>query len=190
MAINTAEKKGLRVKLTYDDYVLFPDDRNKHEIIEGEHFMVPSPNTRHQMISFAIAHLLRDFVHKKKLGKVLYAPIDVVLSAINVVQPDIIFISNSRSNIITEANIQGPPDLVIEIISESSRKIDKVLKKDLYAQYSVREYWIVDPVVDVVEIFILDEGGYKKRGEYGIGDTIDTDLIKGLTIPLNEVFEE
>src|SRR5574341_724660 len=106
-------------KLTYKDYLLFPENGKRHELIDGEHYMTPAPSTRHQRISGKVFKTLSNFIEKNKLGEVFYAPCDVVFSNTDVVQPDIVFISNENKHIITDSNIQGTPDLVVEIISET-----------------------------------------------------------------------
>lgn len=176
------------VKFTYKDYLLFPEDGKRHEIIDGEHFMTPAPSTRHQRISGRIFRILSDFVEENKLGEVFCAPYDIVLSDVDVVQPDIVFISSENKHIITESNIQGTPDLVIEIISETTRKTDKVIKHRLYEKFGVKEYWIIDPVVDTVEVYRPSEIGYKKTAEYEKGEKLSSTLLKDLTIDLEEIF--
>ncbi len=176
------------VKFTYEDYLLFPENGKRHELIDGEHYMTPAPSTKHQRISRKLLRILDNFVEKNKLGEVFDAPYDIIFSDINVVQPDIIFISNENMRIITERNVQGSPDLVIEIISEGTRKTDKVIKRRLYEKFGVKEYWIIDPVVDTLEVYKPTERGYKKVAEYEKGDVLSSELLKGLTINLAEIF--
>ena len=104
-------------KLTYDDYLLFPEDGLRHEILDGEHYVTASPFVRHQRISGRIYRPLSSWVEERDLGEVFYASVDVVLSPHDVAVPDLFYISKERSEIITEKNIQGAPDLIIEIIS-------------------------------------------------------------------------
>ncbi|HBI24855.1 MAG TPA: restriction endonuclease, partial [Nitrospiraceae bacterium] len=127
MATSIIEKK----KYTYEDYLKTPDDV-RYELIEGELLMTPSPVPRHQRISRKIEFILEEFVTNNDLGEIFYAPCDVHLDNENVVQPDILFISKERLNIIGEKNIQAAPDLAIEILSESSAYRDLVQKKKLY----------------------------------------------------------
>jgi hypothetical protein len=119
-------------KLTYEDYCLLPDDGRRHEIIDGEHYVNPAPHTKHQRISRKIAFAMATFVEPRRLREVFYAPYDVLLSGINIVEPDILYVSGARSHIITDANIQGAPDLVVEILSTGNRKYDEVVKFKLY----------------------------------------------------------
>ena len=133
-----------RIKFTYTDYLLLPEG-DRRELIEGDFYMVPSPSFRHQSISRDISTPLWDYVRTNGLGVVVWAPMDVVLTQESVVQPDILFISNERREIITDNNISGAPDLVVEILSPSTADRDRELKLRLYARHGVREYWIVDP---------------------------------------------
>ena len=150
MATSIIEKK----KYTYDDYLKTPDNK-RYELIEGELYMTPSPITSHQRISRKIEFLLEKFVTENDLGEIFDAPYDVHFDDENVVQPDILFISKDRLNIIGDKNLQGAPDLVIEILSESNAYRDLIQKKKLYARFGVKEYWIVVPGEKTIDIHIL-----------------------------------
>ncbi|MEW6675939.1 MAG: Uma2 family endonuclease [Nitrospirota bacterium] len=123
-------------RYTYEDYLKTPEDE-RYELIGGELLITPSPIPNHQRISRKLEFMLEKFVTENNLGEVFYAPCDVYLDEENVVQPDILFISKERLNIISEKNIQGAPDLVIEIISENTAYRDLVQKKRLYARFGV-----------------------------------------------------
>src|SRR5262245_26850706 len=104
------------VKLTYDDFLLFPDDGQRHELIDGEHYVTASPIPRHQRISGNLYWLIRSYLEKHPIGEVLFAPVDIVLSDFDVVVPDLLYMSNERSReVMTHANVRGAPELVIEI---------------------------------------------------------------------------
>jgi Uma2 family endonuclease len=148
----TAVRAPEALQFTYQDYLHLPDDGKRYQIIEGEVYMVPAPTPAHQTIQGNIYYLLRSFVAVRDLGRVFLAPCDVVLSNEDVVQPDLLFISRERSQIITERNIAGAPDLIVEILSPHTRKLDRILKRRLYARYGVQEYWLVDPATRTVEI--------------------------------------
>lgn len=135
------------VRFTYEDFLLFPNDGKRHEIIDGDHFMTPSPDTKHQRVSGNLFNAIANFLKGRKNGEVFTAPFDVMLSDEDIVEPDLLFVSADRSAIITDKNVQGPPDLVVEILSDSTRKTDEIVKRKLYERYGVREYWIVDPEV-------------------------------------------
>lgn len=157
--------------LTYWEYTLLPDDGNRYEILEGELQMTPSPKTKHQVVSRNLLVEISLFLKKNKIGKVFGAPYDVILSQDNVVEPDIIFISNDNLDIITEDNVQGSPDLLVEILSPSSQDNDRHKKKVIYETYGVKEYWIVDPDLEVVDVYFLKDGKFylnqhlEKQGE-------------------------
>ena len=142
------------MRLTYDDFVLFPDDGKRHEIIDGEHYVTPSPNLRHQelvgRLHIEVALYLRDH---PQAGQVFLSPLDVVLSYYDVVEPDLLFVAGDQTAIMTEKNIQGPPALVVEVLSKSTRKRDAQIKRRLFERTGVREYWLVDPELDTVQVF-------------------------------------
>lgn len=135
---------------------------------------------------------MRTFVRDRSLGRVWLAPLDVVLSNHDVAQPDILFVSNSRSDIATQANIQGAPDLVVEILSPGTAYYDRGSKQALYGRHGVREYWIVDPGTETVEVLVEgDEGqGLVLQATYSVARTLVSPLFEGLTIDLQEIFHE
>lgn len=177
------------IKFSYEDYKNLPESETKrYELLEGDLIMVPSPGFAHQRISGNIEFLLRVFIQEHNLGILLHSPFDVILSEENVVQPDILFVSKNRLNIITEQNIQGSPDLVIEIFSPSTTGRDRTLKRTLYAKYGVKEYWLVDPETKTIEVLRLAERGYIRDGLYKEGEMLTSSLLKGLRIDLKEIF--
>lgn len=176
------------IRFTYQDYLYMPGEK-RYEIIEGERHMVPSPNRRHQEIIRELGYILYRFVKEHDLGKVYLAPFDVLLSDEDIVQPDIIFISKGREGIITERNIEGPPDLVIEIISESSKEIDRTIKRKLYARYGISVYWIVDPETRSIEVLSLGKDGYETLMSLEGDALLTSPTFAGLKIPLKEIFE-
>lgn len=184
--MQTAVKIPEPLKLTYEDYLLLPEDRI-YEIIDGEPFMTPSPKTMHQRLIVKLFKIIDDFVSKGELGEVFIAPYDVVLSKHDIVQPDIIFISKERSNIITESNIQGSPDMVVEILSSSTKERDLVLKKKLYAAFGIKEYWIVDPENKKTILHTLGKERYVEQKTAGIVKSL---LLKGLKIDVAKLFKK
>jgi len=177
--------------LTYDDYVQYPDDGKRHEIIEGDHYMTPAPRRKHQRVSGRLFVALSGFTASRRLGEFYAAPFDVVLSDENVVQPDLLFISAARAGISTEDNIQGAPDLLVEIISETSRKKDEVTKRKLYERFGVQEYWLVDPELEIVKIFKLEQKKYGRAVELSKenNDILTSELFPGFRLPVIELFE-
>ena len=179
------------VKLTYDDFLLFPDDGKRHELIDGEHYVTPSPNTRHQRISGRLYLLIGNWLEAHPIGQLFYAPFDVVFSNFDVVEPDLLYMSNERAaEILTAKHVSGVPELVIEIGSPGTRKRDETLKRRLYERTGVTEYWIVDPDVDVIRIFRRGERGFTRAVELSAeaGDVLTTPLLPDLEIPLARVF--
>ena len=176
-----------RNNFTYQDYKTAPEDK-RYELLEGELLLVPAPTTHHQMISRRLFMGLEIFVTSQGLGEIFYSPCDVVLSNYDVVQPDLLFVSNARSHIITPDNIQGGPDLLVGILSPSTADRDLGYKRDLYAQYGVGEYWIVDPEARTVEVLMLGRDGFVQGGLYGHDQGIESPSLVGLAIQLREVF--
>lgn len=176
-------------KYTYEDYIKISDDK-RYELMHGELIMTPSPVPKHQRVSRKIEFILEKFVSDNNLGEVFDAPCDVYLDNENVVQPDMLFISKERLNIIGEKNIEGAPDLVIEIISENSVYRDMVQKKKLYARFRVKEYWIVIPDEKEIEVYILKDNAYQLYQTYGKADTLESPALKDLRIVLKEIFSE
>ena len=174
-------------KFTYADYELFPDDGLRHEIIDGEHYVTASPVTRHQRISRTLLVLVQNYLDSHPIGEVFDAPFDVVLSFFDVVVPDLVFISNARAQLITAQNLQGAPDLVIEILSPSTRPRDERLKRQLYERAGVDEYWLVDPDEDVVTIYRRDTEGFGAAIGYGKGKIVTTPLLPGLELPVDKI---
>jgi Uma2 family endonuclease len=176
-----------RVRFTYNDYLLLPEDK-RYEILDGDLYVVAAPNIRHQRVSRELFDALLDHVRQGDLGELLPAPCDVILSEENVVQPDILFVRKEHLGIIGEANLQGAPDIVIEILSEVSRRKDLEVKKKIYAQFGVPEYWIVDPEAGTVEVLVWSELGYITAGVCGKSDRLSSPLLPDLNVPLSEVF--
>ena len=178
-----------QIKLvTYDDYRNLPDDGKRYEIIEGELFMTPSPKTIHQRISHKLEYKLESYIQKHRSGEIFHAPMDVVLSMTDVVQPDILFISKERSHVITENNIVEAPDWVAEITSESTKVRDQTTKKALYEKYGVKEYWIVYPDDEKVEQFVLQDEKLELQKTVEKSGTLKSEVISGFSLPLKEAF--
>ena len=178
-------------KLTYKDYLLFPDDGKRHEILDGEHFVTAVPYLRHQAVVGELHLWIRSFLGRNRLGRIFVAPVDVLLSEHDVVQPDLLFISNERLTILQKKNVQGAPDLVIEVLSDSTRRIDEGLKLERYELLDVREYWTVDPSRNMVRVYRRSGDRLRKEAELtaAAGDRLTTPLLPGLEIPLDEIFQ-
>jgi Uma2 family endonuclease len=180
-----------RVRMTYDDLLLLPDDGLRHELIDGAHFVTPAPSSRHQVILSNLHILIAPHVRALRSGIALFAPFDVVFSKHDVVEPDLLYFSAARyAEVVTEKNAQGPPDLAIEILSPGTRRRDEVLKRRLYERMAVSEYWIVDPTAETLKVFRLDGRKYRLLElALDAGDVVTSPLFPGLVIPLAAIFE-
>lgn len=171
---------------TYADYLETSDDE-RYELLNGELVMVPSPKEIHQSILGILHLMVGTFVRERRLGKVYFAPFDVVLSDTDVVQPDLLFVSNERIGIVTADNVQGAPDLVVEILSPATAERDRTIKLDLYATHGVKEYWIVDPDAKTIMVMLRGVGGFEAAGIYGAGETLRSPTLEGFSIEVEEV---
>ena len=182
---------GSAVKLTYDDFVKFPNDGKRHELIDGEHYVTPSPNTRHQRLVGRVFLLMGVWLEAHPVGQLFFAPYDVVFSDTDVVEPDLVYLSNGRAaEVLTPLHARGVPELVIEIASRGTRKRDETIKHRLYERAGVSEYWVVDPEIDAVRVFRREGDRFARPLELGrdAGDVLTTPLLPGLEIPLARVF--
>jgi Uma2 family endonuclease len=175
------------VKLTYKDYCATPDDE-RYELLNGNLMMVPAPNMKHQWVLGRLHVELDRFTQEHGLGKVYVAPCDVHLSDTDVVQPDLLFISPAREHTLTDANVRGAPDLVIEILSPSTADRDLGYKHDLYGRHGVLEYWVVDPMAETVAVHRQRDGRLELAETFGRGDTLQTALLEGLQLKLDDIF--
>jgi Uma2 family endonuclease len=171
---------------TYEEYCKLDDDQ-RYEIIGGNLLMAPAPDYLHQDWSRKLFRILDRFVAGKKLGEVLYAPLDVVLDQENTVEPDLIFVSAKNSGIIQRRAIVGAPDLLVEIISPSSLRRDRYDKKDLYARFGVKEYWICDPANKSLEILVLRDGHYALHSSAEEKGEISSQVLAGLQFDISEI---
>ncbi|MFY9824238.1 MAG: Uma2 family endonuclease [Thermoanaerobaculia bacterium] len=175
-------------KLTYDDYASIPEDGQRHEILDGEHYVSPAPLIPHQEVSSNLHTELGPFIKKHRLGKLLAAPTDVILSTHDVVQPDFLFISTQRFGIITRENVQGAPDLIIEILSPGTRSRDEGIKREIYERYGVPEYWLLDPDRKTTRVYRRLGNRLRLVAKLSAGDVLTTPLLPGLEIRLADVF--
>lgn len=150
-----------RVILTYEDYASIPTDGRRYEVHEGELSVTPAPSPIHQEFIGNLFVVLNQHVRTNGLGKVFVSPIDCILSDITVVQPDIVFIETGRLPFVSRRGIEGPPTLVVEVLSPSTMQIDRSVKLQLYARHEVPYYWIADPDAQRVEAYLLTEGAYQ-----------------------------
>ena len=183
--------KPAGVKLTYDDFLLFPDDGMRHELIDGEHYVTPSPNTKHQTVSVTLTVLIGGWLEANPIGRLYHAPFDVVFTRFDVVEPDLLYLSNDRAaSVLTPQHVRGAPELVIEIGSPGTRARDETKKRALYEREGVAEYWFVDPEIDVVRIYRRSGDQFARVMELSreANDVLTTPLLPGLELPLSRLF--
>jgi Uma2 family endonuclease len=177
-------------KLTYQDYLELPDDGNRYEIIDGELFVNPSPVPQHQFVSGNLFFAFSLYLREHRAGVVLSAPLDVKLDEDTVVQPDVNVIVGDRRRIIGLKNVQGAPDLVIEILSPGTRRLDEMHKRRAYERSGVAEYWIVDPELELVKIHRRTGSGFERVADISTetGGAITTPLLPGFSMDIAAVF--
>jgi Uma2 family endonuclease len=175
-------------RLTYQDYLDLPENGNRYEIISGELHNAPAPLIRHQEVLMNLGRILDSYCHRRRHGKLLFAPVDVVLSQIDVVQPDIIWISEKRLAIITSRNVVNAPDLVVEITGPFTRRKDMLIKRKLYEKHGVKEYWVIDPDQEWLRIYRRSGKKLSFRHTLKKDDSFHCPLFPGLMIELKDVF--
>lgn len=179
-------------RFTVDDILLFPDDGHRHEIIEGVHYVTPSPATRHQRLVQRLSLALGQHLQQHpEQGEVFLAPFDVVLSQHDVVEPDVLVIAGDQVEILTEQRVVGAPALVIEVLSPGTRQRDEQIKRRLYERAGVREYWLVDPELDLVKVFRQNQAGHLVRlAELTseANERLGTPVLPGFDLPLVPFF--
>lgn len=181
------------IRFVYEDYKALPESMAKrYELLDGEILMVPAPTTTHQMLSRNVTYILHGFVRQHALGTVLSSPVDVIFGegdAREIVQPDVLYVSAARADIILVEEIRGAPDLVVEVLSPGTETRDRTYKKHLYGRYGVREYWIIDPVSETIEVYRSSGVKFDDPTTYHADDTLNSPLLIGLDINLREVFQ-
>lgn len=170
----------------YEEYQRL-DDGHRYEIFDGELVMAPAPDTWHQSWNFELATILRTHVRAHALGRIFMAPVDVVLDAANTVQPDIVFVSTAQAGIVQRPAIFGVPDLLVELVSPSSVRRDRYEKRDLYARFGVKEYWIGDPANKSLEVLVLKGDRYELRCCAEGKGALTSSLLAGLEFDLAEI---
>ena len=175
-------------RVTYEDYRNTPEDQ-RCELLDGDLVMTAAPNIAHQRVSSRLERRLAAFVEERGLGEVFDAPTDVVLSDTDVVQPDLLFVSKERADIVTSENVWGAPDLIVEVLSPTTAGRDWREKRDLYSKHGVREYWLADPQTEIVWVLLPNEGSLEVAAIYGDGDTLMSPMLEGLILGLGQIFQ-
>lgn len=178
-------------KLTYEDYLVLPNDGRRHEILDGEHYVNPAPAPKHQIVSMNLSGALWQYATREKAGLVIPAPCDVILGPDDVLQPDIIFVRSQRTDIITHRGIERAPDLVVEILSPSpaARKFDETVKLKRYDRFGIAEYWIVNPDLAWIKVYRRTDPGLTLVDQIVAG-AITSPLLPGFSLALEDIFPE
>ena len=171
-------------RLTYQDWLAFPDDGRLYEILEGDLFVTPPPSIRHQRISRDLGLHLARHLEDTGAGEMLHAPVGVRLSDDDVVEPDLLVVLTAHADRIGEQAVLGAPDLVVEILSPGTARRDLGTKREKYEAAGVREYWIVDPESRSVEVLSLESDRFVRRGLFRSTDTLESSILAGLRIHL------
>lgn len=177
-------------RLTVEDLELLPEEHegDRQELIDGEVVVTPVPIIKHQIVSMNVTRSLDQHVRPRNLGMVFSAPTGIQFSRHDLLVPDICFVSTDRLGILGEKTIDGPPDLVIEILSPGTRRRDLTTKRDLYARFGVREHWPVDPDRRTVEVLVLVGGVYQLLPARDDG-SLQSHILPDLRLTLDDVFE-
>lgn len=178
-------------RLTYDDFVRIPNDGKRHEIIDGVHYVTPSPALRHQQLLGRLYLAIGGFLEAHPdLGQAFLSPLDTVFSPWDVVEPDLLFVAADQLDILTEPNIQGAPALVVEILSPSTRRRDMEIKRALFARGGVREYWLIDPRAREVTVYRRRSNGtFPKAAQVSAaeGTGLTTPLLPGFALSVTKL---
>lgn len=171
----------------YQDYLVLPTNGKRYQILGGELFVSPTPSTKHQRVVFNLSGLLYQYLRKTRRGEAFCAPLAVILSDINVLEPDLFYVSKQKTDLITKQGIKGPPDLVVEVLSTGTEKTDRNTKSKIYSSFGVPHYWIIDPEKETVEVYRLKGKTYslaekKRQGNFS------SVLFPGLVFSLKELW--
>lgn len=188
---HTDEARASTRKLTYADFLDFPDDGQRHELIAGEHYVAPSPNLWHQELSKRLMFALESHLRQHGGGRLFYAPLDRVFTDFDIVEPDLLMVTTDQFHILTEKHVNGAPALVVEILSKSTRNVDERVKRDLYDRAGVCEYWTVDPKGKRITVYARYGDRLERRHELFAEhhDTLSTPLLPRFALSLAEYFQ-
>lgn len=171
-----------------DDIWAAPDDGMRYEVIDGDLYVSKSPSWSHQLGLSRLHVRLANHIDANGLGKIVEGPVGVILDAETAVQPDLVYISRERAGSISERGVEGPPDLVVEVLSPSTEATDRTVKMRRYAAAGVPHYWLLDPKSRALEPCRLGEHGYELVGAYGPGTVFRPELFPGLEIPMDDLW--
>ncbi len=180
--------RAVASKMNYNKYCLLPEDGYQYEVFDGELVMTPAPIPKHQRIVVRITRALDEFVEKNNLGQVYVAPVDILFDEYTILQPDVLFVSNAKLHTIGEDAIEGAPDLVVEVLSRSTLRKDRVRKLATYSEFGVLEYWIVDPVKQKIELYERSGGDLRLSKDFSHDETLESPLLAGFRLPVARLF--
>lgn len=186
LALKVAELYPPQGRWTEEDYFSLPDTNRLVELSEGRLIMPPHPTYSHQTALQKLFLRLNAFVEERGLGVVRFAPLPVRLWPGKIREPDIFYIAKEHLDRIGD-KFCGVPDLVVEIVSSTTRRLDRAEKFYEYAKAGVREYWMVDPDEQTIEVYLLREGSYTLLGKYGTGETAGSDLLSSFQANIDEI---
>jgi Uma2 family endonuclease len=172
------------MELGWEEFLTLPEDGNRYEILDGDLVVTPPPAIRHQRVLGNLNECIRAHVRANDLGLVLFAPTAVRLHPNTIVEPDLLFVAKDRTHLLSELSVDGPPNLVVEILSPSTAKRDRTVKAHLYAKLGIDHYWIVDTRARSLEAFERDGEVYRSAAALAGDATFEPTLLPGLRIPL------
>jgi len=177
---------------TYEDYLRLPDDGRRYEVLRGVLYVSPAPRPLHQIVLRNFVRQLVLFLEENPVGEFLFAPIDLILppNLATPVQPDLFFFAAERTGLIKDQNIEGAPDLVLEVLSPRTRRLDRETKLDIYAEAGVLEYWLADPLARTAEVFVLRDGAYVLLGQFGRSERLRSEVLPGFEPSLDKIFND
>jgi Uma2 family endonuclease len=180
------------LKLTVDDYLALPEDGRRYQLIDGDLVMAPAPLRYHQRILVRLTYVIMDHLEAHPQGELNIAPFDVHLDKHNVFQPDLCWFSEERRNFLSRRGAEGAPDWVVEVLSESTARLDRITKRELYAKFGVKELWLIDPESDLIERYLLQEDPSQPEGIYRLGehDSLNPACLPALTLRLGSFLGE
>jgi Uma2 family endonuclease len=178
---------AISTKFTHADLLVMPDDGKRREIVDGELFVTPSPLSKHQLVVSNIASAFFLYLHEHPVGQLFMAPLDVILSNYDVLEPDLLLILNEHRGIIQDW-VRGAPDLVIEVLSPTTSRQDRGPKLKAYARFGVPEYWIVDLEQRAIEVYRRTEQGFGLVQTLHEQDTLESLLLPGFALSPRDIF--
>jgi Uma2 family endonuclease len=185
-AVELAQLWSPQGEWTEEEYFALPDTNRYVELSEGELIMPPHPTHTHQRTVIKLAAALYAFVQRHELGTLQVAPLPVRLWPGKIREPDILFVAKEHSDRIGE-QFYGPPDLVVEVLSSGTWRVDRREKMVEYAQAGIGEYWMVDPDAGTVEVLVLRAGAYTLLGKWGAGEVANSEVLAGFKVDVGDV---